>query len=74
MKMNIQDLKSPVAANQLAAGAFFCCEMTTHDSTSLVATNQLAADIFLVKMGTQDLTSAGAFCFSENDHPYTIPG
>ena len=66
----IRTLTSPVAAIQLAAGAFFSVKMTTLDLTSPVAANQLAAGaFFLVKMATQDLTSpvaaiqlaAGAF-------------
>ena len=48
------DLTSPVAAIQLAAGAFFSVKMTTLDLTSPVADRYLAA---------------GAF-FGENDHPW----
>ena len=51
--MGIQDLTIPVAAIQLAAGAFFSVKMATQDLTSPVAANQLAA---------------GAF-FAENGHP-----
>ena len=43
MKMATQDLTSPVAANHLAAGAFFSAKMGTQDFTSPVAANQLAA-------------------------------
>ena len=35
--------KPPVAANQLAAGAFFSVKMAPRDLTSPVAANQLAA-------------------------------
>ena len=38
------DLTSPVAANQLAAGAFFSVKMAIQDFTSLVAAVQLAPD------------------------------
>ena len=49
----IQTLTSPVAANQLAANAFFSVKMTTPDFTSPVAAIQLAAGaFFLVKMTT----------------------
>ena len=41
-----RDLTSPVAANQLAAGAFFSVKMATQDLTSPVAANQLAAGAF----------------------------
>ena len=76
--MAAQDLTSPVAAIQLAAGAFFSAKMTTWDLTSPVAANQLAAGAFFpVKMATQDLTSpvaanqlaAGALFFRQNGHP-----
>ena len=46
MKMATQDLTSPVAANQLAADAFFSVEMATQDLTSPVAANWLAASAF----------------------------
>ena len=47
------DLTSPVAAIQLAAGAFFLVKMTTQDLTSPVAAIQLAAGAFFpVKMTT----------------------
>ena len=52
--MATQDLTSPVAANQLAAGAFFSVKMATQDLTSPVAASQLAA---------------GAFFSGENGHP-----
>ena len=42
----IRTLTSPVAANQLAAGAFFSVKMTTQDLTSPVAANQIAAGAF----------------------------
>ena len=41
-----RDLTGPVAANQLAAGAFFSVKMTIQDFTSPVAANQLAAGAF----------------------------
>ena len=41
--MTTQDLTNPLAANQLAAGAFFQKKMTFLDLTSPVAANQLAA-------------------------------
>ena len=44
--MTTQDLTSPVAAIQLAAGAFFSVKMATQDLTSPVAANQLAAGAF----------------------------
>ena len=72
----IRTLTSPVAANQLAAGAFFSVKMSAQDLTSHVAVNQLAAGVFFfsVKMTTQDLTSpvaaiqlaAGAFFPNHN--------
>ena len=40
------DLTSTVAANQLAAGAFFSVKMTTLDFTSPVAARNLAAGAF----------------------------
>ena len=43
-KMTTQDLTSPVAANQLAAGAFSSVKISTQDLTSPVAANQLAAN------------------------------
>ena len=46
MKMTTQDLTSPVAAIQLAAGAFSEMKMATQDLTSPVAANQLAAGAF----------------------------
>ena len=46
MKMATQDLTSPVAAIQLAAGAFFSVKMAIQDLTSPVAANQLAAGAF----------------------------
>ncbi len=53
--MTTQDLTSPVAALQLAAGAFFSVKMATQDLTSPVAAIQLAAGAFFsVKMTTQD--------------------
>ena len=42
----IRTLTSPVAANQLAAGAFFSVKMTSQDLTSPVAAIQLAACAF----------------------------
>ena len=54
----IWTLTSPVAANQLAAGACFSVKMTSQDLTSPVAANQLATGAFFsVKMAAQDLTS-----------------
>ena len=65
----IWTLTSPVAASQLAAGAFVSAKMTAQDLTSPVAAIQLAASaallllsslpqaLFLMKMATQDLTS-----------------
>ena len=51
--MATQDLTSPVAAIQLAAGVFFLVKMATQDLTSPVAANQLAAGAFFpVKMAT----------------------
>ena len=51
-------LTSPVAAIQLAAGAFCSAKMATQDLTSPVAANQLAAGAFFsMKMTAQDLTS-----------------
>jgi len=49
------DLTSPVAAIQLAAGAFFSAKMTTQDLTSPVAAIQLAAGAFVsVKIARSD--------------------
>ena len=54
----IRALTSPVAANRLAAGAFFSVKMTTLDFTSPVADKYLAAGAFFsVKMTTLDFTS-----------------
>ena len=55
-----RDLTSPVAANQLAAGAFFSVKMATQDLTSPVAANQRGRRFFSLKMATQDLTSRDA--------------
>ena len=56
--MATPDLISPVAANQLAAGAFFSVKMATQDLTSPVAAIWLAAGAFFsVKMAIQGLTS-----------------
>ena len=52
MKMATRDLTSPVAAHQLAAGAFFSVKMANRDFTSPVAANQLAAGAFSVNMAT----------------------
>ena len=41
MKMATQDLTSPVAANHLAAGAFFSAKMTAWDLLSPVVAIQL---------------------------------
>ena len=46
MKMATWDLTSPVAAIQLAAGAFFSVKLAARDFTSPVAANQLAAGAF----------------------------
>ena len=45
----IRTLTSPVAANQLAAGAFFSVKMTTQDLTSPVADRYLAAGAFFFR-------------------------
>ena len=45
----IRTLTSPVAANQLAAGAFFSMKMTTLDFTSPVAARNLAAGVFFFR-------------------------
>ena len=47
-KMATQDLTSPDAAIQLAAGALLCVKMATQDLTSPVAAIQLAAGAFLL--------------------------
>ena len=43
MKMATQDLTSPVAACNLAAGAFFPTKMATHDLTSQAGPGQGSA-------------------------------
>ena len=50
----IRTLTSPVAANQLAAGAFFSAKMTARDLTSPVAAIQLAAGAFFLGIQPPD--------------------
>ena len=53
-----QDLTSPVAANQLAAGAFFAVKMTTNGfDKPCCCYPACRRRFFSVKMTTQDLTS-----------------
>ena len=75
MKMAVQDGTSPVAANQLAAGAFFFGENDRPGFDKRCCFVVLPQALFLVKMSAWDLTSpvaanlaAGAF-FGENEHP-----
>ena len=49
-----RDLTSPVAAIQLAAGAFFSVKMTIWDLTSPVAAIQLAAGAFFLGIQPPD--------------------
>ena len=53
-KMTTLDLTGPIAANQLAAGAFFSVKMTTQDLTSPVVAILLAAGAFSVKITRSD--------------------
>ena len=54
-------LTSPVAAIQLAAGAFFPVKLATQDFTSPVAANHLAAGAFFsVKLATPGFDSPEA--------------
>ena len=56
--MTTWDLIRPVAANQLAADAFFSMKTATQDLTSPVAACNLAAGaVYSTKMATHDLTS-----------------
>ena len=53
-KIATKDLTSPVAANQLAAGAVFSAKIATQDLTSPVAANQLAAGAFFLGIQPPD--------------------